>query len=61
MPYQSEAQRRKFHELLKQGKISKQTVDEFDSASRGLKLPERVAVSQSKHLKPKYSTAGSKK
>lgn len=41
MPYVSEAQRGKFHELLKQGKISQATVDEFDKASKGLKLPAR--------------------
>jgi hypothetical protein len=40
MPYSSEAQRRKFHELLKQGKIKKEVVDEFDKATTG-KLPER--------------------
>lgn len=42
MPYKSEAQRRKFHELLKQGKIDPKVVKEFDHHSKGLKLPERV-------------------
>ena len=42
MPYKSEAQRGKFHQLLKEGKISKKVVDEFDSASKGLKLPKKV-------------------
>lgn len=42
MPYKSDAQRKKFHMLLKQGKISQQVVDEFDSASKGLKLPKRI-------------------
>lgn len=42
MPYKSDAQRRKFHALLKQGKISKATVDEWDKASKGKKLPERI-------------------
>ena len=42
MPYKSDAQRRKFHALLKEGKISKKTVDEFDAASKGKKLPARV-------------------
>jgi hypothetical protein len=42
MPYKSAAQRGKFHELLKEGKIKKSTVDEFDSASKGMKLPQRV-------------------
>lgn len=43
MPYKSQAQAGKFHELLKEGKISQATVDEFDHASKGMKLPERVA------------------
>jgi hypothetical protein len=42
MPYSSEAQRKKFHILEKQGKISHRVVKEFDSSSRGLKLPERI-------------------
>lgn len=42
MPYKSDAQRRKFHVLLKQGKISAKTVREFDNASKGIKLPKKV-------------------
>ena len=41
-PYRSEAQRKKFRALLEEGKISPSVVSEFDKASRGLKLPERV-------------------
>ena len=47
MPYKSRAQAAKFHELLKQGKISKATVDEFDKASKGMSLPERVKTKAS--------------
>lgn len=47
MPYKSDAQRRKFHELLKQGKIYKKTVDEFDKASKGADLPEKVTKPRS--------------
>lgn len=43
MPYKSRAQAGKFHELLKQGKISPAVVSEFDRASKGLKLPKRVS------------------
>lgn len=43
MPYKSEAQRRKFHQLLKEGKISKNTVNEFDKASKGVKLPQKLS------------------
>lgn len=38
MPYASEAQRRKFHA---DPKLQKYT-GEFDAASKGMKLPERV-------------------
>lgn len=43
MPYKSEAQRKKFHALLAEGKISASTVAEFDKASKGKKLPEKAA------------------
>jgi hypothetical protein len=42
MPYKSNAQRRKFHSLLERHEISKTVVDEWDKASKGKKLPERV-------------------
>ena len=48
MPYKSQAQRRKFHSLLEQGKISPATVAEFDKASKGRKLPERVKPKKSR-------------
>lgn len=43
MSYKSRAQAGKFHEMLKRGQISKKVVDEFDAASKGLNLPERVS------------------
>lgn len=42
MPYKSLAQAAKFHSLLRQGKISKKVVDEFDRTSEGMKLPLRI-------------------
>lgn len=42
MPYKSEAQRKKFHAMLKRGEIGAATVAEFDRASKGKKLPARV-------------------
>lgn len=42
MPYKSLKQAAKFHELLKQGKISAKVVAEWDKASAGRSLPERV-------------------
>jgi len=44
MPYKSAAQRAKFHILEKQGKISPKVVDEFDQASKGLKLPKKIGT-----------------
>jgi hypothetical protein len=42
MPYKSNAQRRYFHSLLERKEISKTVVDEWDKASKGKKLPDRV-------------------
>ncbi len=41
MPYKSDAQRKKFHVLEAEGKISPAVVDEWDNASRGMKLSKR--------------------
>ena len=43
MPYKSEAQRRKFHQLEKQGKISSKTVKQWDKETGKKKLPERIS------------------
>ena len=42
MPYSSKAQAGKFHEMEKRGEISHKVVAEFDHASKGMKLPEKV-------------------
>jgi hypothetical protein len=43
VPYTSDAQRRFFHtDTAKRKGIKKSTVDEFDQASKGRKLPKRV-------------------
>ena len=42
MPFKSQAQRRKFAELLVQGKISNKTYEEWNRETGGKKLPERV-------------------
>ena len=42
MPYRSESRRKKFHALLGEGKIKKETVAEYDQASKGLRLPDKV-------------------
>lgn len=48
MPFKSEAQRRKFYELAKQGKMSKKTVAEWEEATpKDSKLPERISEKKS--------------
>jgi hypothetical protein len=42
MPFKSQAQRRKFAELLVKGKISAQTFEEWNRETGSAKLPERV-------------------
>jgi hypothetical protein len=47
MPFKSQAQRRKFAELLVQGKISNETFEEWNRETGGKKLPERVKTTKS--------------
>ena len=49
MPFKSQAQRRKFAQLLVEGKISNETFEEWNRETGGRKLPERA--------KPKARTA----
>ena len=42
MPIKSKAQRRKFAELLVQGKITPETFEEWNRAAGSAELPERV-------------------
>jgi hypothetical protein len=42
MPFKSQAQRRKFAELLVKGKISEKTFEEWNRETGGRKLPERA-------------------
>jgi hypothetical protein len=42
MPFKSQAQRRKFAQLLVEGKISPDTYEEWNRETGGRKLPERV-------------------
>jgi hypothetical protein len=42
MPFKSQAQRRKFAQLLVQGKISNETFEEWNRETGAKKLPERV-------------------
>jgi len=42
VPFKSQAQRRKFAQLLVDGKISNQTFEEWNRETGSKKLPERV-------------------
>ena len=43
MPFKSQAQRRKFAELLVKGEISNETFEEWNRETGGRKLPERAS------------------
>jgi len=51
MPFKSQAQRRKFAELLVEGKISPETFEEWNRETGGRKLPERVGGAAKKSLR----------
>jgi hypothetical protein len=55
MPFKSQAQRRKFAELLVQGRISNETFEEWNRETGGKKLPERVKP-KAKRAKKKAAT-----
>ena len=42
MPFKSQAQRRKFAQLLVEGKIKPETFEEWNRETGGAKLPERA-------------------
>jgi hypothetical protein len=48
MPFKSQAQRRKFAELLLKGEISNQTFEEWNRETGSAKLPERVKRTKKK-------------
>jgi hypothetical protein len=53
MPFKSQAQRRKFAQLLVEGKISNRTFEEWNRETGGRKLPE--------HVKPKAESKKGRK
>ena len=57
MPFKSKAQRRKFAELMVQGKISPQTFEEWNRETGSAELPERAS---SRKRATKKSTAKKK-
>jgi hypothetical protein len=52
MPFKSQAQRRKFAQLLVDGKISNETFEEWNRETGGKKLPERVTAHRKTHNRP---------
>ena len=62
MPFKSQAQRRKFAQLLVEGKISPETFEEWNRETGGAKLPERATRTRARKGPPrKGSTARGKK
>lgn len=58
MPYASRAQQRAFHAKLKRGEIKASTVKEFDKASKGKKLPDRLHKKKKTRRKKKRAAVG---
>jgi hypothetical protein len=67
MPFKSQAQRRKFAQLLVEGKISNETFEEWNRETGAKKLPERVKRKTSRAKKKtsrktaRKSTSGRKR
>jgi len=62
MPFKSQAQRRKFAQLLVEGKISNQTFEEWNRETGHEKLPERVAKTKiSRRVSPRRRKQAAKK
>jgi hypothetical protein len=59
MPFKSQAQRRKFAQLLVEGKISNETFEEWNRETGGARLPERVKPKAKP--KPKRRAKGAKR
>ena len=57
MPFKSQAQRRKFAQLLVEGKISNETFEEWNRETGSKKLPERVKASRKAKSAPRSPAA----
>ena len=60
MPFKSQAQRRKFAQLLVEGKISNQTFEEWNRETGGKILPERVKTKKKKRTARKTAKEAKK-
>ena len=56
MPFKSQAQRRKFAQLLVEGKISNETFEEWNRETGGKRLPERVKGASSGRTRASKTT-----
>jgi hypothetical protein len=62
MPFKSQAQRRKFAQLLVEGKISNETFEEWNRETGSKKLPERAGAKAARKAKsPAGSRAGKRR
>jgi len=61
MPFKSKAQRRKFAELLVEGKIKPETFEEWNRATGSKSLPERVTAKKSTRSKKRATTKRKKR
>jgi hypothetical protein len=66
VPFKSQAQRRKFAQLLVEGKISNETFEEWNRETGGARLPERVKRNKAGATKrnasdPKKKSSAAKK
>ena len=61
MPFKSQAQRRKFAQLLVEGKISNETFEEWNRETGRRKLPERVTKGTSAKAAVGRRTAAARK
>ncbi len=61
MPFKSQAQRRKFAELLVNGEISSETFEEWNRETGSAKLPERVKPKAKSKSKTKRKTKSKRK
>ena len=61
MPFKSQAQRRKFAELLVKGEISPETFEEWNRETGGRKLPERVKRKRPAKARRTRNTATTRK
>jgi hypothetical protein len=57
MPFKSQAQRRKFAELLVQGKITNKTFEEWNRDTGSRRLPERVRPKRARKTAKKGRTS----